>query len=109
MSKHMVTLFTTIVCIGAFGVAQAQAVEYVNHHKVESGENYFGPFVELGSASTFPYGSAIGCAGVRGVGLSCPPNSGEVGGIVLPFDVQSEPYIHNHSTFGSFFSGFYSK
>lgn len=109
MRKSTVTFIAILTCLMAFCASGAQAVEYVNHQKVEGGANYFGPFVELDAASTSPFGTAIACAGVRGVGLNCASNSGETAGILLPFDVDSEPYIHNHSTFGSFFSGFYSK
>jgi hypothetical protein len=109
MRKQITALVATLACFGAFGAGGAQAVEYVNHVKVEGGANYFGPYVLLYIAQTAPYGSAIGCAGVRGVGLNCPPNSGEIGSITLPWDVESEPYIHNHATFTSYFSGYYYK
>lgn len=109
MRKRMITLLAALACFGAFGVAEAQAVEYVYHQKLEGGANYFGPYVLLYVAETYPFGTAIACAGVRGVGLNCAPNSGEVAGIVLPWDVESEPYMHNHSTFTSYFSGYYYK
>lgn len=109
MRKRIAVLVATLACFGALGVTGAQAVEYVNHVKVEGGANYFGPYVELYSAETYPYGTAIGCAGVRGVGLNCPTKSGEVAIIVLPFDVEAEPYIHNHATFTSYFNGYYFK
>ena len=109
MRKRTTTLLAILVCFGAFGVAGAQAVEYVNHQKVEGGANYFGPYVTLYIAQTSPYGTAIGCAGVRGIGLNCPANSGEIGSITLDFDVEAEPYIHNHATFTSYFNGYYFK
>jgi hypothetical protein len=109
MRKRTITLLAALACFGAFGVAEAQAVEYVYHQRVESGANYFGPYVELYAANTYPFGVAIGCAGIRGIGLNCPPKSEEIAGIVLPYDVESEPYIHNHATFTSYFSGYYYK
>ena len=109
MSKRIVTLFATVACFFVVGIAQAQAVEYAHHQEVGGGANYFGPYVELFVAETYPYGTAIGCAGVRGVGLDCPSKSGEVASIVLPFDVEAEPYIHNHATFTSYFNGYYYK
>ena len=109
MRKRVITLLAAFACFGAFGATEAQAVEYVNHVKVEGGANYFGPYVLLYVAETYPFGTAIGCAGIRGVGLNCPANSGEIATIVLPWDVESEPYIHNHATFTSYFSGYYYK
>jgi len=107
MRKQTIILLASLACFGAFGVTSAGAVEYVNHVKVEGGANYFGPYVLLYDSETYPYGTAIGCAGVRGVGLDCPSNSGEVANLVLPWDVEAEPYIHNHATFTSYFNGYY--
>ena len=109
MRKRTITLLAALACFGAFGAGEAQAVEYVYHAKVEGGANYFGPYVLLYAAETYPFGTAVACAGVRGVGLNCASKSGEVAGIVLPWDVESEPYIHNHATYTSYFSGYYYK
>jgi hypothetical protein len=109
MRKKLIATLATLTCCGALGVSQAQAVEYAKHVEVGGGGNHFGPFVYLFAAETFPFGVALGCAGVRGVGLNCATKSGETAGIVLPFDVEAEPYIHNHSTFTSYFSGYYYK
>ena len=109
MRKRTIILLASLACFGAFGTTSAEAVEYVNHVKVEGGANYFGPYVLLYLAETYPFGSAIACAGIRGVGLNCASNSGAVAGIETPWDVEAEPYIHNHSTFGSYFSGYYYK
>jgi hypothetical protein len=96
-----------LACCCSFGVAQAQAVEYANHVEVVGGGNHFGPYVYFYLAETYPFGSALPCAGVRGVGLNCSTKEHEVASIQLPFDVEAEPYIHNHSTWTSYFSGFY--
>jgi hypothetical protein len=110
MSKKLIaTLAVALASCSAVTAAPATAVEYAKHVEVGSGANHFGPFVYFYAAETVPFGSGIGCAGVRSVGLNCPGNSGETAVIELPFDVESEPYIHNHSTFTSFFSGFYYK
>jgi hypothetical protein len=107
MRKRLTVAALALACCCSFGVAQAQAVEYAKHVEVAGGGNHFGPFVLLFLAETFPFGSALPCAGVRGVGLNCSTKEGEVATIELPFDVEAEPYIHNHSTFTSYFSGFY--
>ena len=107
MRKKLIALLTALAALGAVGATPAAAVQYANHVEVVGGGNHFGPFVYFYAAETYPAGVALACAGVRGVGLNCANSSGEVAGIVLPFDVESEPYIHNHSTFTSFFSGFY--
>jgi hypothetical protein len=96
-------------CVALAAAAPAGAVEYANHVEVAGGGNRFGPYVLFYAAETFPWGTAIGCAGVRSVGLNCAAKSGEVAVIVLPWDVESEPYIHNHSTWTSYFSGYYYK
>lgn len=109
MRKGLTAVLAALAFSCAATATPAAAVEYANHVEVASGANHFGPFVYLFAAETFPFGSGIGCAGVRGVGLNCPTKSGEVAIIELPFDVEAEPYIHNHSTFTSYFSGFYYK
>jgi hypothetical protein len=102
------TVLAAIACCGAFGAGQADAIEYVNHVGIGSGANYFGPFVSLYAAETIGYGQGIGCAGIRGVsGVVCEPEPGAPATIVLSSHVSSEPYIHNHSTFTSYFNGYY--
>lgn len=107
MRKRAITTLVTLACFGALGVGPAQAVEYANHVRVESGANYFGPSVALYAADTYPFGEAIGCAGIRYYGIYCPPNSHETASFVLANDVNSQPYIHNHATYTSYFSGYY--
>jgi hypothetical protein len=109
MRKKLIALAAALAAFGAFGAGSAEAVEYANHVEVGGGGNHFGPYVYFYDAQTYPFGSAIACAGVRSVGLNCAANSGEVAGIALPWDVESEPYIHNHSTWTSYFSGYYYK
>jgi hypothetical protein len=109
MRKTLIALLAALACCGALAATPAGAVEYANHVEVVGGGNHFGPFVYFFAAETFPWGTAIACAGVRSVGLSCAAKSGETAIIELPFDVESEPYIHNHSTWTSFFSGYYYK
>jgi hypothetical protein len=109
MRKRLTIALVALASLGAIAAAPAVAVEYAYHVEVGSGGNHFGPYVYFYAAETYPFGSAIGCAGVRGVGLDCPSNSGEIASIVLPWDVEAEPYIHNHSTWTSYFSGYYYK
>jgi hypothetical protein len=109
MRKRLIAVLVAIAACGAVVAPTAGAVEYANHVEVGGGGNRFGPYVYFYAAETYPFGTAIGCAGVRSVGLNCAAKSGEVAIIVLPFDVESEPYIHNHSTWTSYFSGFYYK
>jgi hypothetical protein len=102
------TLLAAVACGGTFGVTEAGAVEYVHHVGVGSGANYFGPYVTLFAAETIGNGSGLGCAGIRGIsGVVCEMEPGSKAVIVLSRDVNSEPYIHNHSTFTSFFNGYY--
>lgn len=107
MRKKLITTIIALACCGAFGVAQAQATEYANKVFVKSGTSYFGPHVLLYLAETYPDGSALGCAGINGVGMNCSSNTGESSSITTPFDVESEPYIHDHSGWNDYFSGFY--
>jgi hypothetical protein len=107
MHKKLSALLAVLTAFAAFAAGPAAAVQYANHVEVGGGGNHFGPYVYFYVAETYPAGTAIGCAGVRSVGLNCAANSGEAAGIVLPFDVESEPYIHNHSTWTSYFSGYY--
>jgi len=94
-------------CLGATA-GSAQAIEWVNHAGVNSGANFFGPSVSLFASETVGVGSGLGCAGIRGVsGVVCEEFAGEFVAVVLENYVKSEPYIHNHSTFRSFFDGFY--
>jgi hypothetical protein len=39
--------------------------------------------------------------------VGCEPEPGGLGYVVLSSDVHSEPYIHDHSTFKSYFNGYY--
>lgn len=107
MRKKLIALAASVAAFGVFGAGPAAAVEYANHVEVGGGGNHFGPYVYFYAAQTYPFGTALGCAGVRGVGLNCAVNTGEVAGITLPWDVEAEPYIHNHSTWTSYFSGYY--
>jgi hypothetical protein len=106
--SHLAVLLASLACFGGVGVAQAEATEYVHHVGVESGANYFGPFVALFASEVVGFGSGIGCAGIRGVsGVVCEPEPGASAAVILTNDIASEPYIHNHATFKSFFSGWY--
>lgn len=106
--SNLAVLLATLACFGGVGVAQAEATEYVHHVGIGSGANYFGPFVALFAAETIGFGTGIGCAGIRGVaGVVCEPEPGASATIILSNYVASEPYIHNHATFTSFYSGWY--
>jgi len=106
--KYLATVLVTLACLGTAGTSSASAVEWANHVGVGGGGNAFGPFVRLFVSETAGYGSGLGCAGIRGIsGVVCETNPGEAVAVVLGSDVSSEPYIHNHSTFESFFNGFY--
>ncbi len=101
-------VLVTLACAIGAGASAAGAVEYAHHVSVEGGANYFGPFVSLFAAETIGVGSGLGCAGIRGVaGVVCETEPGTKATIVLAGYVNSEPYIHNHSTFKSQFDGFY--
>ncbi|MCW3032668.1 MAG: hypothetical protein QOK19_708 [Solirubrobacteraceae bacterium] len=101
-------LVAALACMGSFAVAEAGAVQYANNATVGSGANLFGPFVNLYAAETIGAGSGLGCAGIRGVsGVVCETEPGTKAVIILSTHVNSEPYIHNHSTFTSVFNGFY--
>jgi hypothetical protein len=97
-----------VVCMAGIDAGTAGAVEYVNHVGINSGANYFGPFVTLFASETVGYGSGLGCAGIRGVsGVNCEASPGEFVSVVLSKDIGSEPYVHNHSGFKSYFNGYY--
>ncbi len=104
-------MLATLACCGAVQAAApagADAVEYAHNVGVASGANFFGPFVSLITAETVGLGSALGCAGIRGVsGVVCETTAGQHVQVSLSNRINSEPYIHNHSTFGGSFNGFY--
>jgi hypothetical protein len=105
---RLATLLATVACCGAVGVANASATEYVHHVGIGSGGNYFGPFVSLYASEVIGYGQGIGCAGIRGVsGVVCEPEPGASAAVILGSRIKSEPYIHNHATFTSYFNGYY--
>jgi hypothetical protein len=106
--SHLAALLASLACFGGVGVARAEATEYVHHVSVGSGANYFGPFVALFASEVIGFGQGIGCAGIRGVsGVVCEPEPGAPATIALSGYVASEPYIHNHATFTSFYNGYY--
>ena len=73
--------------------------------------SYTGPTVALFASNTESYGSAIGCSGISGLGVNCntytDPGGYLTTGFVWYYDVWSQPYIHNHSTWTGWFNGFY--
>ena len=108
MRSKITVVLATLACMLGAGASSASAVEYAHHVSVEGGANYFGPFVTLFAAETVGDGSGLGCAGIRGVaGVVCETEPGTKVALVLTGYVNSEPYIHNHSTFKSQFDGFY--
>jgi hypothetical protein len=89
------------------GAATALAwTQWASHEGIKSGENKFGPYVTLSESKVEGLGSGLVCAGIRGEGLVCPTSPGTAIEN-LGFNVNSEPYAHNHSTFTSGFNGFY--
>ena len=107
MRKKLIATILAAACCGVFAVAQAQATQYASKVYVKSGTSYFGPYVLFYAAETVPNGSALGCAGVNGVGMNCASSEYETATITMPYDVESEPYIHDHSGWNDFFSGYY--
>ena len=105
---RIAALLATLGCSFAFGASSASAVEYLHHVGIGSGGNAFGPFVTVRVSETVGYGQGLGCAGIRNIaGVVCESSAGEFVALVLGGDVKSEPYIHNHSTFESYFNGYY--
>jgi len=96
-----------VVCLGVFGVAQAQALEWAgNGYYLASGQNGFlNSSVYLYASDGYGENRAV-CAGIRGVGDSCA-GRGYIAEYVLSSDVYSEPYLHNHDAEGGYFHGFY--
>jgi hypothetical protein len=108
MRKSLLAALVAVACLGTVGAASADAVEYAHHVGIESGANYFGPYVSLYYSEVVGYGQGIGCAGIRGIsGVSCEPGPGESGAVILSYYVSSEPYIHNHATYTSYYNGWY--
>ena len=106
--SHLAAVLATLAGFGALGAPSAGAVQWATHVGIGGGGNAFGPVVRLFVSETQGYGSGIGCAGIRGVsGVVCEGKARERVALVLGGDVTSEPYIHNHSTFESFFNGWY--
>jgi len=111
MSKiRTLILIGVVVCLSAFGVAQAQAVEWAgNHYHLEPGQTgYLNHKVWVYASDVVGEGSALGCAGIVGHGpMYCEEHEHEVAGIVFAEEFWSEPYIHNHSGWGDYFKGYY--
>ena len=107
--RRSASFLVSLAVAGCCGVGTAQAVEYVEHAGIESGANYFGPRVSLYASDTKGWGQGIGCAGICGIaGVVCESEPGEIAFDVLTHTVNSEPYIHNHATYRSYYHGYYS-
>jgi len=107
MRRALVSATAAVACLLASGAPSASAVEWAHHVGVGGGGNAFGPFVRLDASEVVGYGSGLGCAGIRNFGSVCESSPGEFVAITTGGDVSSEPYVHNHSTFESFFNGYY--
>lgn len=111
MRKNIITLLAVLACFGAFGAQQAFAygeVKWATHVRVGGGENYFfGSSIVLYASAGEPYGQGLPCGGIRGYGLGCATKVGEDGYYILSHDVTAEPYLHDHSTFESYFNGWW--
>ena len=107
MRRALVSTLAAFVCLLSVGAASAGAAEWAHHVGVGSGANVFGPLLRLNASEVVGYGSGLGCAGIRGYGSVCESSPGEYVVVTTGGDVSSEPYIHNHSTFESFFNGWY--
>lgn len=106
--SFIAALLAAVACVGTVGATSADAVEYAHHVGIASGNNYFGPYVSLFYSEVVGYGQGIGCAGIRGVsGIACEPEPGAYAAVDLSYYVESEPYIHNHATYTSYFNGWY--
>ncbi len=105
----MLTTFAALLALAAFSASAAQALEW--HYwtidiGIGGGGNAFGPHIEQFAAGEVPYGSAIGCAGERGVGLNCASKTHQNEEYsTFPFTVNTEPYLHNHLTTSGNFDG----
>jgi hypothetical protein len=99
-----------LLVLASFSAAMALANEgyWTINQSVGGGENAFGPKLNDDFAQdTVPYGSAIGCAGLRGVGNVCSKNTKEDAVYdTYPFGYDTEPYIHNHLTKTGNFDGY---
>jgi hypothetical protein len=111
MRTNLKRLMSLAACLCALGIAQtavgttgAEAFEWAHHHEITSGANVFGGVELLSYNEVFPAGSGVTCAGIRGIGLGCPPGKAEPWRISISEFNFFEPYAHNHSTFTSFFS-----
>ncbi len=104
----LVAALACCVAVSGAVAGEASATQWGTHVGVDAGANAFGPTVTLFASETVGYGSGLGCAGIRGVaGVMCEQSAGEYVAIIIENTTKSEPYIHNHSTFKSYFDGFY--
>jgi hypothetical protein len=106
-----VVLASVAACTSALAfAASSEAVEWAgNGYYLAGGQNGFlNHKVYLYASDVVATGSAIGCAGIREVvAVVCESYAGSGAGVTLANDVYSEPDLHNHSTFGGTFRGFY--
>ncbi len=107
MRKALLSTLAALLCLLSAGASSAAAVEWAHHVGIGGGGNAFGPLVRLDASETVGYGSGLGCAGIRGWGSICETSPGQYVVVTTGGDVSAEPYIHNHSTFESFFNGWY--
>jgi hypothetical protein len=109
-SLKIVLVVLSLSVSGLSFAASSEAVEWAgNGYYLASGQNGFlNHKVWIYASDVLATGSAIGCAGIREVApVVCEAYAGSGAGVTEAYEYWSEPDLHNHSTFGGTFRGFY--
>lgn len=108
MRKRIVTLAAlALLALGGSAPAADATVEWAHHIAVYPGESVFGNSVNTYGSEGQPYGSGIPCAGLSGWGSECAHAEGQNAVFLLSFYVGAPPYLHDHSTWKTYFNGLY--
>lgn len=108
--RNLIVVVAALACVGVFGVAQAGAEEWANenYHLASGQYGYLNRTVWVYASDVKAVNSAIGCAGIVGVGsMVCESSAGVGAGVTYLDEYWSEPYIHNHSGWPDNFRGFW--
>jgi hypothetical protein len=104
-------VLAALICFSAFGVASAQAEEWAgNGYHLEPGQNGFlNRKVWIYAYDGEGLGGVLVCTGIRGLEGSeiCSTSTEEIVGKTYLAEYYSEPYLHNHSTKGGDFRGWW--
>jgi hypothetical protein len=96
-----------LVCAATVGASSANAYSvetFMDHTYLESGQNYFAKLNYTFDVFGESAGSAATCVGIQGYGKNCG-GEGQPISYTLVGGAYASGYLHNHSTWNSYFYG----